>query len=162
MFDQRVRRRHRCFLHPHDRGFPARGDTARHCQQLHRRSDLAVSGGIVQLSISTGVVWQRGLWRSAYVFCVTNLNEKTAKVAKLSVFAILSMSLFTLWLEPFTSLKGAIVQSVIEQLARLASKIFDLGISVFWILIYFRATGAISRECRATGTTKERTACSGK
>ena len=73
------------------------------------------------------LVWLGSLLcAAAYVICVTNLREETAKVAKLSLFAILLMSLFTLWIEPFTSVSGAVVQSVIERLARMASKIFDV------------------------------------
>jgi hypothetical protein len=97
------------------------------------------------------LVWLGSLLcAAAYVACVTNLREETAKVAKFSLFAILSMSLFALWLEPFTSVGGAVVHSVIERLARLASKIFDLGISVLWIVVCFQATAAISRECCGT------------
>jgi hypothetical protein len=95
------------------------------------------------------LVWLGSLLcAAAYVICVTNLREETAKVAKLSLLAILLMSLFTLWIEPFTSVSGAVVQSVIERLARMASKIFDLGISVVWTMVCFQATAAISRECR--------------
>lgn len=103
------------------------------------------------------------VWLSA-VICgvifaigVTNLTKKTAKMSNLALLAILLFSLFTVWIEPFTSVPEATV-NVALQLAKVPMKVFDLGVSACWLLVYVKASLAIAKERRLANSSPSPTA----
>jgi hypothetical protein len=75
-------------------------------------------------------------------------------VAQGALGTVMILSLFTLWIEPWTSPAGAAVEMALTALAGVVKFWFDLLITVAWCLVWasaFRAIGAELPEGRAMG-----------
>ncbi len=92
-----------------------------------------------------------------FALCVATRAKAAIGWARLSLSAILCFSLFTLWLEPYTSVAG-VASNVAMELAKVPMKFLDVGVSIFWVVIFVRASAALEQECRPTSgaTTDER------
>lgn len=76
-------------------------------------------------------------------------------VAQCALGTVMILSLFTLWIEPWTSPTGAAVEMAITALVGVVKFWFDLVVTVAWCLLWAsaaRAIGAELPEGRAMGT----------
>lgn len=87
---------------------------------------------------------------SGIVFCVclTNASLRSRTSAKVSLLLLLILSLFTIWLEPFTSISGQ-ATSWLMTFAKIPAKILDVGVSVLWVMAFVWAWRDIGREFSA-------------
>jgi len=76
---------------------------------------------------------------------VTHPSRRGATLANLSLLTILVLSLFTIWIEPATSVSGA-VADVLMHVAQVSTKAVNLGASLVWLCVYFKALAAINRQ----------------
>lgn len=84
----------------------------------------------------------------AFGFAVCSAGTGAASIAKRSLLVLLVLSLFTIWIEPFVSFSAAIGGTLMT-LAKIPMKFVDIGVSVMWPLVYWRAVIEIDNKVAA-------------
>jgi hypothetical protein len=83
----------------------------------------------------------------AYAISVSKSGVVAARVAKFCLFTLLTLSLFTIWINPYPTLSGAAVSTAM-QFAKVPLKVLDMGVSVVWVMGYIWSSAALDRESR--------------
>ncbi len=82
---------------------------------------------------------------ASYAMAICYRGQRFAQTAKNALIVITLLSLGTVWLEPFVSMSAA-TAGILITLAKVPMKIVDIGVSVFWLIMLWRAFREISRK----------------
>ena len=87
---------------------------------------------------------------ASFALAVCSRGTIAATIAKRSLTVLLLLSLFTIWVEPFVSVSAA-VGSALMAIAKVPMKFADIGVSIFWVVILWRAMKEIDEKVGGRG-----------